>query len=237
MSLFTKSTQGLKSILSNDSVSRAGDAAIHRALAKNGMRTADDALSSSIGAVSGLAAAGATIGASMSGITGQDTFDSALSGAKTGALIGGIFGAAGLAVGVRRGKIVGSEAGEAIRAGARPSDLRKISTLGGLVSDRKMSNLHMQDMRMGNPYFSGRFSNTSSGVRRYFSDGNIDAKFSGGTRSEKSAYTKARKSSINQEAFLKQQQQIRSQKFNDSLTSGSNSVFSAMRAVKNKLES
>jgi len=111
-------------------------------------------------------------------LTGQDTAGGTISGVQSGAIMGGIIGGASLAYSLKKGKLVGGESANALKAGATANELRRIRSMSDVMNNNSVTRLQNADMARGNAYFAGRFqSNGQGGFVRKFVDGNTDSKF------------------------------------------------------------
>ncbi len=242
MGLFNSGVnRGIRTLMEQSKNAGVGEQAIHNFMGRNGLKTVGGALSDAGGIVAGAGLAGGVLGATTAPLTGQDTAGGTISGVQSGAIIGGIIGGASLAYSLKKGKLVGGESANALKAGATANELRRIRSMSDVMNNNSVTRLQNADMARGNAYFAGRFqSNGQGGFVRKFVDGNTDSKFkmepgSPGFTKAKKEYISKRRASLNQEQFAKQTQLQNAHAFNNALNAGATGGFSgAMAKVKSK---
>lgn len=171
LNLFSKSTRIMGRIAEGSSMAQAMEAGAAGALKANGLQTGADIATKPLSWALGMGSVGATGAAIASPLYGQTVSDGAFEGGKVGGISGLITGAALGYAAIRKGKVVGSESVRALTRGAGIGDLRKLHSLGDVLSDAKMTRLHVADMGKGENFAANRFGINEEGktFRRAFS--------------------------------------------------------------------
>ena len=208
MGLFNSGVnRGIRTLMEQSKDAGVGEQAIHNFMGRNGLKTVGGALSDAGGIVAGAGLAGGVLGATTAPLTGQDTAGGTISGVQSGAIMGGIIGGASLAYSLKKGKLVGGESANALKAGATANELRRIRSMSDVMNNNSVTRLQNADMARGNAYFAGRFqSNGQGGFVRKFVDGNADSKFkmepgSPGFTKAKKEYNSKRRASLKSRAI------------------------------------
>lgn len=129
---------GAAQALKNNALANARDAGVNSgiqtALRREGLTTAKQAMWNPVVNAAGMAGVGGMLGAA-NPMNQYDTATAAKNGATAGALVGAALSGGRLASRLARGQIVGSESISAMRAGVGTNQLRRIGSVGELLTD------------------------------------------------------------------------------------------------------